>query len=351
MSFMWPQVLIGLIAVPLFALLYIWQQRRRKRYVVRYSSLSMVRDAVGKGPGVKRHVPAVVYLGALATMVVAMARPQASVDVPHNTGTVVLSIDVSGSMMANDVKPDRMEATKEAVRRFVRAQPAGVKVGIVSFSDFGSLVQPPTRDRDLVLRAIDRLRPQRGTNIGGGLQVALDAIFEGSDTPRPTVVASQPGGPNAPAARAATPRPAAPPAAASTDPVKNPPPASIVLISDGESNVGPAALEVAQEAVLAGIKVYTVGIGTKEGTVLNIQGRRIPTRLDEDTLRGIADMTKAKYFSATNEADLIKVYDDLARERQLEKEKTEVTFMVTLGALVLSVIGGALSLLWFNRLP
>lgn len=348
MSFMWPTVLFGLVLVPLLAAAYIWMQRRRRRYAVRYASLSLVRDAVGKGPGIKRHIPAAVYLLALAAMIVAMARPQAPIDVPHNTGTVILSIDVSGSMQATDVKPSRMEATKEAVRRFVKAQPDGVKVGVVSFSDFGALSQPPTRDKDLVLKAIDRLRPQRGTNIGGGLEVALQAVFEGSDTAAPTLPAGGTGSGGArPPTTRATPAPAATP-----DPSgKKPPPATIVLVSDGESNVGPPALEVAQLAVTAGIKVYTVGIGTKEGTVLNIQGRRILTRLDEDTLKGIADITGGKYLTAQNEEDLTRVYDDLARERQFEKEQTEITFAVTLGALVLSVIGGVLSLLWFNRLP
>ncbi len=347
MSFQWPQVLIALALVPLLAAAYVWMQRRRQRYAVRFASLSLVRDAVGKGPGVRRHIPAALYLLAVTAMIVALARPQAPVNVPHNTGTVVLSIDVSGSMQATDVKPNRMEGTKEAARRFVNDQPSGVKVGIVSFSDFGALIQPPTRDRDLVLRAIDRLRWQRGTNIGSGLQVALDAIFEGSDSPRPTTTAVAGGPPAAPGGAA---RPPAPEPAPQTGDRKAPP-ASIVLVSDGESNVGPPPLEVAQEAVKAGIKVYTVGIGTKEGTVLRIQGRNVFTRLDEDTLKGIAEQTGGRYLTAQSEEELTRVYEELARERQFEKEKTEVTFAVTAGALALSVIAGFLSLLWFNRLP
>ena len=344
MSFMWPQVLLALVLVPLLAAAYVWMQRRRRRYAVRYASLSLVRDALGKGPGIRRHIPAGVYLLALAAMIVALARPQAPVKVPHNTGTVVLSIDVSGSMQATDVKPNRMEATKEAARGFVRQQPRGVKIGIVSFSDFGALVQSPTRDKDLVLKAIDRLRPQRGTNIGSGLQVALDAVFEGSDTPRPTPAADPGGASGRPPDQRPTPD-----SAAQQDGKK--PPASIVLVSDGESNVGPPPLEVAQEAVKGGIKVYTVGIGTKEGSVLRIQGRSVFTRLDEDTMKGIAELTGGRYLSAQSEEELARVYDELARERQFEDEKTEVTFIVTAAALVLSMIGGFLSLLWFNRLP
>lgn len=351
MSFLWPQALVALALIPLLTGVYIWMQRRRRKYAVRYASLSLVRDAVGKGPGIRRHIPAVFYLLALTALIVGLARPQAPVTVPRNTGTVVLSVDVSGSMQAEDVKPNRMEATKEAARRFIRQQPNGVKIGIVSFSDFGALVQSPTRDRDLALKAIDRLRWQRGTNIGSGLQVALDAIYEGSDTPRPTPASAQqqPGASGRPSAARATPAPAPAPSAA--DGPSKVPPASIVLVSDGESNVGPPPLEVAQEALKAGVKVYTVGIGTKEGSVLRIQGRSVFTRLDEDTLKGIADQTGGRYLSAQNEADLARVYDELARERQFEKEKTEVTFAVTAAGLVLSVIAGVFSLLWFNRLP
>lgn len=346
MSFMWPLALFGLLVVPLLLAVYVWMQRRRKKYAVRFASVAMVRQAVGKGPGIRRHIPAAVFLLAIATMVVAMARPQAEVSLPQNTGTVMLVIDVSGSMQATDVKPNRMEATKLAAADFVERQPKGVKIGVVSFSDFGALVQPPTRDKDAALRAIERLRPQRGTNIGGGLQTALDALYEGSDTARPTAVpaqAAQPGG-----RPGATPVPSA---AMATEGERKAPPASVVLVSDGESNVGPPPLEIAAEAQKAGVKLYTVGIGTKEGVNLNIQGRRVFTRLDEDSLKGMAEMTGGRYLSAANETELRQVYDELARERQFEKEITEITFGFTAAALALSMIGGVLSLLWFNRLP
>lgn len=346
MSFQWPLALTGLVLIPLLVAAYGFMQRRRRKYAVRYASVSLVREAVGRGPGIRRHIPAAVYLLALTALIIALARPQAPMTLPHNTGTVVLSIDVSGSMQATDVKPNRMEATKDAARLFVKRSPKGVKIGIVSFSDFGALVQAPTRDKDLVIKAIDRLRPQRGTNIGSGLQVALDAIYEGSDTPRPTmpptpagITVRTPGG---------QPTPVPVPHQSSS---KKPPPASIVLVSDGESNVGPPPLEIAREAVAAGVKVYTVGIGTREGSVLRIQGRSVFTRLDEDTLKGIADITGGRYLSAQNEGELAKVYDELARERELERQQTEVTFIAAAVALALSVIGGVLSLLWFNRLP
>ena len=343
MSFMWPQALFALLAIPLLIGIYVWMQRRRARYAVRFASVAMVKQAVGKGPGIRRHIPAAIYLLALTGMIVALARPQAPVSVPRNTGTVMLVIDVSGSMQATDVKPNRMEATKTAAQQFVDRQPRGVKIGVVSFSDFGALVQAPTRDKELAAKAIDRLRPQRGTNIGGGLQAALDALYDSGEAPR---ASPAPAGPGIPGRTAPTPPPSAAPVRDSKTP-----PASIVLVSDGESNVGPPPLEVAQEAQKLGVKVYTIGIGTREGVNLRIQGRQVFTRLDEDSLKGMADLTGGRYLTAQNEAELRTVYDELAREREFETEKTEITFGFTAGALLLSLIGGVLSLLWFNRLP
>jgi Ca-activated chloride channel family protein len=333
MSFIWPQALPLLLIVPLIAGLYIWMQRRRQRYALQYASVSLVSQAVGKGPGVRRHIPAALYLLALTAMILALARPQATVPMPQNTGTVILAIDVSGSMLATDVEPNRMDATKEAVLDFVDQQPNGVKIGVVSFSDYGALVAAPTRERKQVIDAIKRLRPLRGTNIGGGLQAALDAIYEqGVD-----------GDDFAPA----EPRSTTPDAEVTA----KAPPASIVLLSDGQSNTGPQPERVAEEAVEAGIKVYTIGIGTSQGTILQIQGRNVFTRLDETALRNVADATGGRYFNAQDEGELHEIYDDLARERQFEDEETEITFAMTAAALLLSIGAGALGLLWFNRLP
>jgi Ca-activated chloride channel family protein len=279
-------------------------------------------------------------------MIIGLARPEGVVAQSEQRGIVVLSIDVSGSMLAEDVSPNRMEATKKAARDFVNKQPPGIQVGIVSFSDFGALVQPPTKDKKLATKAIDRLQPERGTNIGGGLEVALDSIYEALDLAPPTATTNQnPAG--GPAQRAPTPIPTPAPDASQSTPM----PASIVLVSDGQSNTGPPPLKVADEAKSAGIKVYTVGIGTAEGTVLRIQGRSVFTRLDEETLQGIADDTGAHYYNAQDSNQLEKVYGELARQRQSEPQQTELTYYFTGAALLVSVIAGAFSLLWFNRLP
>jgi Ca-activated chloride channel homolog len=334
--FEWPAALYLLLLLPLLVGLYVLMQMRRRRYAMRYASVSLLREAVGSGPGVRRHIPAAIYLLALTAMIFALARPQGLLNTAYSTGIVILAIDVSGSMIADDVEPTRMEATKRAVREFVERQPRGVQIGVVSFSDFGALVQAPTREKKPVIDAINRLQPQRGTNMGGGLQAALDAIYEGTDGTRPA--ARTPFG--------LQPTPTPPSADAN-----RPPPASIVLLSDGQSNTGPPPVRVAEEAVDAGVKIYTVGIGTPEGTIIRVEGRNVFTRLDDRTLQEIADMTGGEYFSAQDESELRRIYEQLARERQTEEEETELTFVLTGLALFLSLIGGALSLAWFNRLP
>ena len=276
---------------------------------------------------------------ALTAMIFAMARPSRTIPVLQNTGTIILTIDVSGSMQAEDVDPNRLEATKAAIRDFVERQPDGVKIGVVSFSNAGSLLAPPTEDRKQVLDAISRLRPLEGTNMGSGLQVALDAIYALQEE---EVVAATPGG-----ARV-TPSPTpTPPPAGTVDPIN----ASIVLISDGQSTVGPDPEEFAEEAAGQGIRIHTIGIGTPEGTVLMIRGRNVFTRLDETVLRNISDMTQGTYFNAQDNEDLSKVYDELDRERSVVEEETEITFAFAGIAALITMAAGGLGLIWFNRLP
>lgn len=332
MSFLWPWMLSFLLAVPLLVAVYIWAQRRRHRYALRYASLSLVREALGRGPGIRRHIPPALFLLSLTVMIIALARPVATVTVPKQEGTIILAIDVSGSMFATDMEPDRMEAAKAAARSFVKKQPKSVRIGVVSFTDNAFIVQAPTSDQEAVIAAINRLRPQRGTAIGRGLLASLEAIFE------------TPGG-DAPSARL-TPTPTPTPV-----PKGEYAPAIIVLLTDGENNQGPEPVEVAQQAAMRGVRVFTVGIGSPEGAIVRIQGRATRTRLDEATLRRVAEITDGAYFNASNEEDLRAVYDNLGSRLALRKERTEITAGVTGAAIVLSLIGGALSLLWFNRLP
>ncbi len=341
MTFLWLPLLWTIAIVPVLALLYILAQRRRKKYALRYASLTLVKEALGRGPGWKRHIPPALFIASIAFMLFALARPVAVVTLPSAEGTIILTMDVSGSMMADDLKPNRMEAAKAAARTFVEKQPQGVKIGIVSFSDNAFIVQAPTSDRDAVIAAINRLSPQRGTAIGRGILTSLDAIFESpnSDFILPDTRFSQ-------FAPTPTPTPTPPPL-----PKGKYAPALIVLLSDGENNREPEPLQIIETAANRGVRVYTVGVGSPEGTILRIQGRAIRTRLDEYTLKRIADETDGLYYSASNEKDLQAIYEKLGTQLVMVTQKTEITAGFTGLGVALSLLGGILSLLWFNRLP
>lgn len=341
MNFLFPLGLWLTLIVPILIGLYIWAQRRRQKYALRYASLSLVKEAVGRGPGIRRHIPPALFLASLLFMTVAVARPVTVVSMPVQEGVVILAIDVSGSMRAEDLKPNRMEAAKEAAKAFVARQGEDVSVGIVSFSGDASLVQSPTTDHGLVVKAIDRLLPQRATAIGRGILTSLDAIFENDEEIPPSLQALQrleeTGGQG--------PIPTAPPGGTLNAP------ATIILLSDGQNNQFPAPLQIIAEAISRGIRVYTIGVGSPEGTILRLQGRQIRTRLDETTLKQIAALTEAEYYNASNSADLREVYEKLSTQLVLREQRTEVTSYLTALAAVLSILAGAFSLLWFNRLP
>jgi len=344
MSFIWPSALLLLVVVAGLAVLL--AQRRRNRYALRYANLSLVREAIGKGPGWRRHVPPTLFILALAFMAVAVARPQAVVAVPSQEGTVILAIDVSGSMLAEDMKPNRMEAAKAAARAFVDKQSESVKIGVVSFSGDASIVQSPTTDKTLVISAINRLRPQRATAIGRAILVSLDAIAEsqGSEADLPSSILQQQGQPGA----SATPRPSATIAPYLQGQHAS---ASIVLMSDGQNNQFPPPLDVVDQAVSRGVRIYTIGVGSAQGAIVRLQGRAVRTALDEATLKKIAEVTEGQYFNANTESDLRTVYENLTTQLVVRNERTELTAYATLAAAILAVFAGVFSLLWFNRLP
>ena len=339
MTFTWPAMLSLLLLVPAMIVAYILAQRRRQRYALRYASLSLVKDALGRGPGIRRHIPPAVFILALAVMIVALARPVAVVTLPLHEGTVILTMDVSGSMQANDLKPTRMEAAKAAARAFVDKQPPGIRIGVVSFSDNASIVQAPTDDRDAVIAAINRLQPQRATAIGRGLLVSLDAIFEGGTEEAAVAPTLAPGVLPTP-----TPTPTPVPKGQHAT-------ALVVLLTDGENNQFPPPLDVVEQVVNRGIRVYTVGVGSPEGTVLRIRGRSIRTRLDVETLKRVAELTDGVYYQASTETDLRAIYENLSSGLVLRTQRAEITALLTGIAAALLLCAGILSLLWFNRLP
>lgn len=336
MSFLWTGMLWLLLLVPLLVMVYILIQRRRKKYALRYSSLSLVKEAVGRGPGISRHIPPVLFLISLTAMLFALARPMATVMMLSQQAMVILTFDVSGSMRAEDIKPTRLEAAKVAGRAFVEKQPASVRVGVVSFSESAAIVQAPTTDREAVLAAINRLAPQRRTAIGSGILTSLDAIFEeviAKPIPSPRDELSLP---------EPTPTP---------EPVpRGSYPGAIVLLSDGQSNTGPPPLEVVDQASDRGVRVYTVGLGSPQGTILRTEGFSVRVRLDEETLKRLAEETDGNYFKADNETDLRNIYENLGTRLVFKAEQTEITAWFTGFATVLLAIAGILSLLWFNRL-
>jgi len=332
MQFKWPLMLWSLLLVPVLVVAYILAQRRRKRYALRFASLSLVKEAMGRGPGWRQHIPPALFLLGLVVMLIALARPVSVVTLPSQEGTVILTMDVSGSMRAQDMKPSRLEAAKMAARTFVERQPQGVKIGVVSFSDNAFLVQAPTPEKEEVLAALNRLTWQRGTAIGSALLTSIDAIFEGADIEGGALMTST----------LPTPTPV---------PKGVYEPAIVVLLTDGESNRGPRPLDVVDRVAARGVRVYTVGVGTPEGTVLGYMGRSMRVRLDETTLKRIAEATDGAYFNAATESDLQTIYQNLSTHMVFRKQETEITAGFTGLAILLLLGAGTLSLLWFNRLP
>ena len=348
MSFLWPEFLYLLALLPVLAGLYVLALRRKKRLAVRYASLSMVRDALGVRQRVRRHIPPILFLIGIALMIVAMARPVATVTLPTQHETVILAIDVSGSMRAVDVKPTRLAAAQEAARAFINDQPSNVKIGLVSFAGTAAVVQPPTENRDDLLAAIDRFQLQRATAVGSGLLVSLKAIF-------PDVEFDL---------RASNPRPKADRNGKSLDdqakaPKKEPPKpvppgsytaAAIILLTDGQTTTGPDPIEAARMAAERGVRVYTVGVGTVEGEVIGWEGWSMRVKLDEDSLKKIANVTRGEYYYAGNAKDLKQIYKGMSSKMVMQKQQTEVSALFVAAAALFVIAGAGLSLAWFNRL-
>ena len=350
MTFLWPQMLWLLLALPVLVAAYVFIVRRKRKAALRYASLAMVKDAMGTGARLRRHVPPLLFLLSLALMIAAIARPAAVVRLPSQHETVILSMDVSGSMRAKDVEPDRLTAAQAAAKAFVNETPRSTRIGVVAFAGTASLVQAPTHNRQDLVTAIERFQLQRATAIGSGILVALKAIFPDAEF---DLRSSNPRGNRgrfgANAAKPPANSPAAPPA--------GPPPmpgsyqsAVIILLSDGQPTTGPDPIEAARMAAERGVRVFTVGIGTPNGEILVGEGWSMRVRLDEDTLKGIAKVTGGEYFYAGNAPELKKVYQSLNSRFVMEKKETEITALFAAAAALAAMISALLSLLWFNRI-
>ncbi|MBS0449657.1 MAG: VWA domain-containing protein [Proteobacteria bacterium] len=340
MSFLWPDLLWGLVLVPLLVLGYVWLLRRRRKTALRYASLSLVKQAMGKAGVWRRHVPPVLMLLAVTALLLAAARPAAVVTLPSQEETIVLAIDVSGSMRAADVQPNRLVAAQEAAKAFIAELPRSVRVAVVSFAGAAAVVQAPTLSRDDVVAAIDRFQLQRGTAIGSGIVLSLATLFPDAGIDLSEITGQR----DMPPAPGDKPRPdfkPVPPGSYQT--------AAIILLTDGQRTTGPDPVEAAKMAADRGVRVYTVGIGTKDGEVIGFEGWSMRVRLDEDTLKDIANITRADYFYAGTAQDLKKVYQGLSTRFVVEKKETEISALFAAVGALLVVIAASLSIWWFGR--
>lgn len=328
-------MLLSVALVPLGILLYRALEGRRRRALVE-GGLGLGGATVRRPLGARARIPAILFVAGLTVLMVALARPQAAVSLPRAEGTVVLAFDVSGSMAADDLKPTRMEAAKAATLDFVERQPAGVIVGVVAFSDAGLSVQAPTSDQAAVLAAIRRLTPERGTSLGQGLLASLNTIALAETGPTTDYYSNRSPAPTA------TPAPVAPGSHTS---------AVIVLLTDGENTHPPDPLAAAQAAADRGVRVYTVGIGSPQGTTLDIDGFKVHTQLDASMLQRISEMTGGTYYAAEDEGGLQEVYDDLDTRLVVKPQMIEVTSLFAGASVLLLVVGGVCSLAWLGRLP
>jgi Ca-activated chloride channel family protein len=359
MSFVWPEMLWLLVLVPALAGLYVWILRRRKRSVVRYANLSIVKAAMGRSLGWRRHVPPALLLIAVTILILAVARPQAEVTLASSRATVILAMDVSGSMRADDVKPTRIEAAQAAAKKFIADQPSNVAIGIVAFASIALQVQAPTLERDTLYSAIDNFELRRGTAIGSGILTSMRTIFPdvnfyygiaggtgdpltaglGGDTQKPLDSKS----PFAEAGNKDRPQhePVAPGSYAN---------AVIILLTDGATTAGPDPIAAGQLAADWGVRVFTVGFGSPDGAVVDFGGRSMRAALDAPTLKEIARETDGQYFQAQSADDLTRVYNSLATKLVGEKKLTEIAFIFAGIGAVFAVGAGMLSLLWFGKL-
>ncbi|QHI98090.1 VWA domain-containing protein [Xylophilus rhododendri] len=348
-DFLWPQFLWLLLVLPVLVLLYVWMLGRKRKLAVQYASLSLVREAMGKGPGWRRHLPPLLMLLALAAMLLAAARPVAVIALPMQQQTIMLAIDVSASMRATDVQPNRMVAAQQAAKSFIAELPRRVRVGIVAFAGSAQVAQLPTQSREDLEKAIDGFQLQRGTATGNGIVMALATLFPNSgiemsalgadrNALRGTLSLDESRQANRPGA--APPPPVAPGSYGS---------AAIVMLTDGQRTTGVDPLEAAQIAADRGVRVYTVGVGTRDGDTIGFEGWSMRVKLDEDTLKAIAAKTQAEYFYAGTAADLKHIYDTLSSRLSVEKHETEISALFALVAAALALAASLLSLWWFNR--
>ncbi|HUO01300.1 MAG TPA: VWA domain-containing protein [Rhizomicrobium sp.] len=360
LTFLWPEFLWLLLLVPLAVGLYVLLLYRRKKMALRYANLGMVKAAMG-AVGWRRHVPPALMLLALTLLLIAVARPTALVSLPSTRATVMLVMDVSGSMRATDVNPSRLEAAQTAAKQYIKSQPRDVVIGIVAFAATAFLVQSPTVDHAALDNAIDHFELQRGTAVGSGILMAMSSIFPHENFPIANYYSGFGSGSggfgfgggdrfNRYGGRALGDRgPAGPPkkhVPVEPGSYKN---AVIILLTDGQTNAGYDPIEAARIASEYGVKVYTVGFGTTRGNVVGFGGFSMRAQLDEDALKKIADITRGRYFHAASADDLKAVYGVLSKQLIMETQQMEISSFFAAAAAIVMLTAAGLSLAWFSR--
>jgi Ca-activated chloride channel family protein len=336
MSFIWPWLLLTLLIIPVLMGLYFRLLQRQNRLRANFAHSELIQGFKRPPPQLRRHIPFMFFMLGLSISLMALARPRAYVSLPRVEGLVILAFDVSGSMAADDLKPTRMEAAKNAALKFIEQQPLSVQIGVVAFSDNGFSIQAPTNDRELIEDSIMRLVPERGTSLAKGIIASLNTIAAMQAVEAPRYYSNL------------TPEPTPSPTPVPPETYTS---AAIVLLTDGENNQDPDPLLAAEEASKRGVRIYTVGIGSPAGANLKIEGFTVNTRLDEPLLQAIANLTGGTYYSADNETELLNIYDQLNLQLAIHPEETEVTSLFAGASIIVLLIGGALSLFWFSRLP
>lgn len=365
MSVLSPWLLLLFLLIPLLAAAYLWMLRRRRKHAVRYSSLSLIREAMPERSRWRQHLPFALLLLGLTGLLATVARPVALVEVPLSRTTIILALDVSRSMCATDVSPNRLAVAQDAALSFIEDQADGTQIGIVAFADFAEVVAAPTTDKETLTAAVDTLTTALGTAIGSATLKSIDAIAAVNPAVAPSAVnlgeeglqAEGPQGEGAPSR---------------SDGAYEPD--IIVLLTDGANSRGPLPLDAAQEAADRGVRVYTVGFGTADPGQMVCTGQQLGGEvfggsfgrgfggfgggggfrrflvIDEETLQGVAAMTGGDYFRAESADQLYEIFRDLPRQVVLQEEQIEISVaFAALGALLAAAAVG-LSL-WWRRFP
>ena len=358
MNLLWPWFLLLLILVPLIITVYIWILRRKRRFAVRYSSLMLIREALPKRSRWRQHLPFILFLIGTTSLITAMARPVAVTEVPLSRTTIILALDISRSMCATDISPNRLSVAQDAALNFIENQADSTQIGIVAFAGFAEIIVPPTRDKDVLQEAITNLTTSLGTAIGSATLKSIDAIAEINTTVAPS-------GLNLRVEDRET---------MLENPVYQPD--IIVLLTDGANTHGPLPLDVAQQAADRQVRVYTIGFGTTELSEMVCSQQQLGIDifgndfgsgffggfggggrdlrrfllLDEATLQGVADITGGSYFRTENADQLYEIFLDLPTQIVLQKQNLEISVLFSILGAVFVMLAVTLSL-WWHRFP